>query len=322
MIVPSYWHEVSDKREVLGKKVTAKRFGWSDISKIDAEQVANQRLDEAFNALRNGETVHLRDIRVPYSGSDGVPIREEVIQKTGNIVITRNSYGALCLNTPNVLFTDVDTYKESGPALTLTCGIIIFGTALMVILAMITGSKLWAYLILAVFLLAPLVSRIVDKFQKNHLVTNMWDQINKYVTTDPQWACRIYETPNGYRLMVTHSTFDPLSEEAIDFMNIIKSDHIYVNMCKMQNCFRARVSPKPWRVGIPNHMKPVGVWPIPKDRIVDRQAWVDNYNKSIINYSSCRLIKEVGSGRVCDAARTVIDLHDKLSQSNSDMPIA
>lgn len=43
-----------------------------------------------------------------YNGAQGVPIREEVLERHGDTVITRNGYGAKCLNTPDVLFADVD----------------------------------------------------------------------------------------------------------------------------------------------------------------------------------------------------------------------
>ena len=49
-----------------------------------------------------------REARVAYNGSNGVPIREEVFAKHDDIIITRNLYGSLCLNTPNVLFADID----------------------------------------------------------------------------------------------------------------------------------------------------------------------------------------------------------------------
>ena len=45
----------------------------------------------------------LREPRMPYNGAAGVPIREEIVGRHGETVITRNSYGARCLNMPNVL---------------------------------------------------------------------------------------------------------------------------------------------------------------------------------------------------------------------------
>lgn len=55
-----------------------------------------------------GVALTQREPLVPYTGADGVPIREENLAEHGSTVITRNSYGARCLNTPDVLFADID----------------------------------------------------------------------------------------------------------------------------------------------------------------------------------------------------------------------
>jgi hypothetical protein len=43
-----------------------------------------------------------------------LPIGEEIVSRHGDAVITRNSYGALGLNTPDTVFADVDV-DEGGP---------------------------------------------------------------------------------------------------------------------------------------------------------------------------------------------------------------
>ena len=73
---------------------------------------------EAFEQVLAGEPLQRREDKRPYNGAVGVPIREEIIARDGESVITRNSYGALCLNTPDVLFADVDLeQRPSGCAL-------------------------------------------------------------------------------------------------------------------------------------------------------------------------------------------------------------
>lgn len=72
--------------------------------------MADERATEALKHYLAGET-HLqsREENVGYNGTDGLPIREEILEEHGEVVITRNAYGAHCLNTPNVLFVDMDT---------------------------------------------------------------------------------------------------------------------------------------------------------------------------------------------------------------------
>lgn len=63
-----------------------------------------------------------RELRSNY-GTHGVPIREQIVERHDDMIITRNSYGALCLNTPDVLFADMDfEERPSGCVLPLASG--------------------------------------------------------------------------------------------------------------------------------------------------------------------------------------------------------
>lgn len=53
--------------------------------------------------------------------------------------------------------------------------------------------------------------------------------------------------------MVLHRTFDPLDAAVSKCFQALGADPTYVRMCRNQRCFRARVSPKPWRIGIESH---------------------------------------------------------------------
>lgn len=108
MIVPQFWAESRLQHREKGKQVTVRRFGWSDSSQADAQSNADARVREALARVLAGEKLRRRDLKVAYNGSAGVPIREEVVSRHGETVISRNSYGARCLNTPNVLFADID----------------------------------------------------------------------------------------------------------------------------------------------------------------------------------------------------------------------
>src|SRR5262245_59552279 len=108
MIVPQFWAEGRIQDQIAGRQVTVRRFGWSDDSQADAQASADQRAREAFSRIAAGEPIARREPKRPYNGASGVPIREEIVDRHGDCVITRNSYGALCLNTPDVLFADID----------------------------------------------------------------------------------------------------------------------------------------------------------------------------------------------------------------------
>ena len=85
-------------------------------AKHEAQANADARANEAMARMLAGEKLHRRDHKIPYNGAEGLPIREEILSTHGEAVITRNSYGAHCLNTPNVLFADIDFQsRKTGP---------------------------------------------------------------------------------------------------------------------------------------------------------------------------------------------------------------
>src|SRR4249920_633005 len=108
MLVPEFWAEATAKYLKRGNQVTIRRFGWSNESQQDAENLAESRAQDALLRVLAGEKLLRREPKVPYNGAEGVPIREEIVARHGDAVVTRNMYGARCLNTPNVLFVDVD----------------------------------------------------------------------------------------------------------------------------------------------------------------------------------------------------------------------
>ena len=320
MIVPNFWAEASVKGDVDGRRITIRRFGWSNESEADAQVVATQRAQEGLAAAQRGEAVHRRDLKRPYNGSDGVPIREEVVERHGETVITRNSYGALCLNTPNVLFTDVDTAKEPAD---LGC-LLFVGAAALGAGLHFWLDQLWTWLIpVAVFGVGSVWLKQWKAGAAERVLARFWDAMEEFVSSHPTWGCRVYETPGGFRVLVTHSLFDPRGEDAEGFMKALHSDSIYMRMCKKQNCFRARVSPKPWRVNIPDHIKPArGRWPVEPKVLVDRKRWVAQYEQACEGFASCRFVKAMGASTVCSEAQEVVERHDRMSRANSDLPIA
>ncbi len=108
MLVPQFWAEAKEVVAHNGRKATIKRFGWSDISQDEALVHANTRVAEAIDLFKTDKKLQRMERKTSYNGADGLPIREEVIKRIDDFVITRNSYGALCLNTPDVLFGDID----------------------------------------------------------------------------------------------------------------------------------------------------------------------------------------------------------------------
>src|ERR1043165_4945968 len=114
MLVPRYWAEHRILlREGRGPQTTIRRWGWSADSQAAADDHARSRAEAVAAEVRAGRAlpvVERRERKVAYNGADGLPIREEVLADHPDLdaVITRNAYGAHCLNVRDVLFADVD----------------------------------------------------------------------------------------------------------------------------------------------------------------------------------------------------------------------
>lgn len=321
MIVPEFWADAKRTCEANGRKLTLKRFGWSDVDMESAQHHAEARLAEAIKNFELGAKPQKSEPKIAYNGADGVPIREEIISRHGDTIVTRNGYGALCLNTPNVLFGDIDFVHEAS----LKTSLITFGLLFIVSVGLVFGIGFSKFTFLILFA-TPLLSKILfGLFKKNSDAqqTQAITDIKKFLSKHPDWYLRIYKTPMGLRVLVMHKTFNAQDEDVREFFHALNVDPIYQRMCLNQNCFRARVSPKPWRIGIEKHMRPrPGVWPINPDKLHLRKAWVSEYELKAVGFSSCHFIEELGSQNIDPTAFAVKNIHDDLCKVNSDLPIA
>lgn len=66
---------------------------------------------------------------------------------------------------------------------------------------------------------------------------------------------RVYRTHSGCRVICTSRCFAHPEDAyfAKRFMIFMKADRKYVRLCDAQDCYRARLTPKPWRASDGNH---------------------------------------------------------------------
>ena len=324
MIVPQYWAEGRLQYRSRERQVTVRRFGWSDVGPADAQAMADARTKEAFDRVLAGESLNRLEPKVPYNGADGIPIREEIISRFGQTVITRNAYGARCLNTPNVLFADLDF--EDGTRISVSCLGVLVTLGIAVAAGFVSNSVCFGGVALA--LIGVLGMSIVRRVNRKRCRPEAAEgrarvRIDKFLAKNPDWSFRIYRTPAGLRLLAMHRMFDPREPDVAACFRELGCDPVYARMCVNQNCFRARISPKPWRIGISSHMKPrPGVWPVSPDQMPNRAAWVGAYEKKAEEFSACRFVESVGSGAEDSTARGVQKLHDDLCGANAERPLA
>jgi len=324
MIIPDYWAEARRTETRRGRAVTVRRFGWSNLSPEDAQTMAEVRVEEALRRRMAGEALWARELKRAYHGSEGVPIREEVLARQGELVVTRNAYGARCLNTEHALFADIDFKIE----VRLWQGLL--GWALLCL-----GAGLLAWLfrsagafVLLLFLSLLLAAPATQQVQRLWLAARggplqvQRRRMRAFLAQHPAWSLRLYQTPAGLRVLATHEPMAARSELTRSFFQAVSTDETYVRMCLNQNCFRARLSAKPWRIKMAERLK-AGAWPVAPELLPARQAWIERYESQAASYAACRYLETLGSGFIHRELQAVVDLHDRESRAlRQDLPLA
>lgn len=333
MLVPKYWAESTHRGPLPRRRKAIHRYGWSDASQEAAQAHAEQRVRDAIERLENPE------IKVPWQegqsryGDEVRPICEEIIERRDPDVVTRNSYGALCLNTPDVLFADVDCHLPAPPWTPPPLPILIMTTIIILVLSAL-GAPLYVITLVAflpLLVVAISLSAIVRRKSLRHrhevavvaIRTGLLSSLREKLSTLPG-RFRLYETPNGFRIAAEHALFDPTGEEAKHLFDQLGTDRHFVLLCHLQRCFRARVTAKPWRCGVTSlgRYQRVDWAGVRGQSESKRQAWLENYEKASKGYAACRLIGRYGQFTADPRAKAVLDWHDELARANSQLPLA
>ena len=148
-------------------------------------------------------------------------------------------------------------------------------------------------------------------------------RVRAFVQRHPDWRVHAYRTPAGLRLLVDHRRFDPVEPAVAGFFQDVGVDPMYRRMCTLQRCFRARLTAKPWRIGVEAHLKPrPGVWPVSPARLPERTRWVEGYEARAHGFAACRYLQTLGAGIPARDLQDARLLHDELSGAHSGRPIA
>ncbi len=287
MNIPRYWAKAESSVTINGQPFHFVAYKGSDQSLEQAQQLANVALAERITRKERGE-------KLGNYPKHGAPLREEIIQEIFNhqeciAVITRNAAGSLVLNTARVMFIDVDLMQMS----------LWKGQSLGQILKNIFGF-----------------SRTKAK-PREELVL---ERIYHWQANHPDFGMRIYRTKAGFRLLMTHALFDPNSGEVAQIMKDLECDNRYRRLCAIQSCFRARLTPKYWRIRL--ERPPVRYpWMNAEQELLQRE-WEVAYHHKIEKYDVCKLIEVLGNTSIHLEVKMVLDLHDKFVMSNENKPLA
>lgn len=158
------------------------------------------------------------------------------------------------------------------------------------------------------------------KKAQQRVVDETLQLIKQALRTKGRASCRVYRTYAGLRLLLTHATHSPTDEQTHQLLQSLGADPLYLRLCRIQECFRARLTPKPWRcdLEVPPHR-----WPYADGEAASRaRAWLDRYERTCEAYATTRFVTTIGTTDIHDSLRTVVDLHDRHTRATARLPLA
>ena len=306
MLIPKYWKRITksvdgldmskcDRHWGKGNEAYINAWGYSNQSEADALDNARSRLNETINAIQGA-----RDDNFYYPLA---AMREDIIRKIdcqdGDAVISRNRYGALVLNTNRLMFIDIDT------------PVIIKGEPNF--LQRLFGKKF--------------VWKDVTEQDKQGFIAEKVKAFENFAKLNRDVGFKIYKTFAGLRVMVTHKAFDACSTEAQQLFDAFGTDPLYQKLCQSQKCFRARLTPKRWRM-VTKDLPPcpelkfritqdmLESWSATDEqRLKNYDQWTKAYDKASEKYSTCELISQVGNPVISSELSSLIQLHDEYTNA-------
>ena len=397
MLIPKYWAQHKQRFESLetsskpSKQATIKRYGWSDISQMEALSHAKLRVNEAHHRWLAGEDILRRERREEYNEGNSIPIREEIIYEhdfpenelsnnsaaATKLIVTRNSYGAQVANVDNIAIIDVDNddllrhiypddYNHHGfmPAFLInqsnpTTKIKVWAFVIVFILiasviAWLGLSWLWLLAVMigaTVYLWQQASAKDKARAQKYaddaaSLLPYMTDLIKKRVANHPIECFRLYQTPAGFRIIATHDVVSPSDNVVEDWFAYFHADTNYVRLCQVQQCFRARITAKPWRMSEVENNKLAKDIPAKdfwfdfedteversieqrQDALKARKQWLADYDKYAKNYRACHYVESMAGKEAANNSKVqasiddFVQWHDRACQVDKALPMA
>ena len=158
-----------------------------------------------------------------------------------------------------------------------------------------------------------LFSRRTDDWKINKLDKAV-EKLNQKVD-DGFLGFRLYKTCAGFRIIITGKPIHPKDKLAEQISRSLNVDPLYWQLCKKQDCYRARLTPKSYRI----KYKPIKIkLPDSLERKEEINSWEIGYLKASKNYAVCKYIKTIGN----HSTNQLVSVHDEYTQATSDRKLA
>jgi hypothetical protein len=167
----------------------------------------------------------------------------------------------------------------------------------------------------------PSIKQVIGSLfgSKNSPEAGVLSRIRSALAGEPDGSFTIYRTAAGFRVVAGDPLYEPASPKAEALMIALGVDPSYLNLCRVQQCFRARLTPKPWRCGMSD---PPGRYPRGADDEAAHAQWVSDYERATHDKATCQTIETLGWRRIHEEAEEAIRLHDRKTRADSNLPLA
>lgn len=230
--------------------------------------------------LLDGLQKFLSEDAVPWS-YDERPIREEILRELSpENIVTRNRYGAEVLNSTQLAFIDIDG--------SLPCS---------------GGLFHW----------------LAGLFGRKGSTTDL-DRVAALAGAGPfvrGCQIRVYRTKAGYRLLLPDCGI--AGKDSGPLMKQFHADPLYASLCRLQNCYRARLTPKPFRLRI--HGRKFKFPERTEDEAAEEARWLEEYNAKMESYAVCSYLGTV-NGPEGDSDNAAVRFHDDRTKAMSSLRLA
>lgn len=254
-------------------------------SQADAQRIADEAAEQLKTQIERGSEP--KDWYLYADRTRAEPIVEEIFSEHNHRIgaLTINAYGACILNTERVVFIDIDTPQPSNKP---------------------PG------------LLKRLFTR-PEPIQPEDPAEHVLTKLEAYCQTAPTRGARVYKTAAGLRVLLTGEQLDPCDDQTHALFDELGADPQYTTLCRVQSCFRARLTPKPSRMRVG--------WP--PDRVrADREPsgalrqWEQAYHDECPAFAVCRLIVQIGPDTSDPDIALTQSIHDEYCAVSAPLPLA
>lgn len=145
------------------------------------------------------------------------------------------------------------------------------------------------------------------------------ERLRSFASANPRLSLRLYRTPAGLRVLRCDAPMEPDAQETARMMEAFRADPLYAQLCRRQRCFRARLGPKPWRVGL---SAPPGQFPREGGADGAFDAWLRRYEAASRGVAACRFVEALGPKTIAPSLAKLVALHDEQSGALREQPLA